>query len=99
MSYLLLNLMTTYNYEVDIIYNSRNTRLRRDFPRPPGEWRRRRHAQGALGAHLPPPLASVKEKRIEQIGGACGAPCFGRCRRPFQGAPAAPIVLKTSTAS
>ena len=35
-----------------IRYNSRNTRLRRDFPRPPRERRRGHRLWGAFGAHL-----------------------------------------------
>ena len=94
MSYLLLNLMTTYNYEVDIIYNSRNTRLRRDFPRPPGERRRRRPRWVASGAHFGirqngfPKWVKECEKinkmrQKKKIDAPLAKPIRGRLRRPI----------------
>ena len=89
------------------IYRLVNSRLRRDFPRPPGEWRLQHHLWA------PSPQMVLKTwpvpwgfqicawfwNRTTGKWGASGAPCFGRLWRPFQGAPAAPMVLKTSAGS
>ena len=61
-------------YQTRVYINSRNTRLWRDFPRPPGEWRPRCPFATAFGGG----------KRTEKKkSGAYGALCFGRLRRPF----------------
>ena len=51
--------------------SSQNTRFRRDFPRPPGEWRLRRPFEN------PPPSAVVKDNgKIINLGRQ-GRPIFG----------------------
>ena len=69
-------------------YRLANSRLRWDFPRPPGAWRRRRHlwvpTASPLG-HLrrlfgqPLPSAALKEKKN---WGTMGAPYLGCRGRP-----------------
>ena len=69
---------------------SRNTRLRRDFPRPPGERHLRRHlwvpsvpplgrlrhpfGKKKIGAPWAPPISGASGAPAPQIGGAHGAP-------------------------
>ena len=94
-----------------IIMRLANSRLRRDFPRPPGEWRTRRHLW-APSAPIWETTAFGGGKRIKKKKnwGAGGAPVgpsayaafgsekkyLGRLRRPKFRAPAAnQMVLKT----